>query len=131
MEVLILAALIGLIPAMIAQSKGRSFALWWFYGAMLFIIALPHSIIMSADKKSVEEKQLSEGMKKCPYCAEMIKEEAKVCRYCGRELTEETPSAMDKPSASTEKNNIQPEGHIIRPKKDSEFTYKPSHADEN
>jgi hypothetical protein len=90
-EVFIFGIILGLIPAMVAQSKGRSFGLWWFYGAMLFIIALPHSLIMSADKKSVEAKQLSEGMKKCPYCAEFVKEEAKVCRYCNRELEENNP----------------------------------------
>jgi len=86
MEVFIGAVLIGLIPAAIARSKGRSFGLWWLYGALLFIVALPHALIMAADKKTLEEKQLSEGMKKCPHCAELVKQEATVCRFCNREL---------------------------------------------
>ena len=40
--VLLFAAFLGLIPASIAQKKGHNFALWWFYGWMLFIVAIIH-----------------------------------------------------------------------------------------
>ena len=43
---LIIAAFLGLLPAVIAQLKGRSFVLWWFYGWMLFIVALIHALCL-------------------------------------------------------------------------------------
>ena len=40
---------IAVIPAAIAKSKGRSFALWYIYGVALWILALIHSIILKED----------------------------------------------------------------------------------
>ncbi len=40
--ILIIAAGLAFIPASIAKRKGYSFGLWWFYGWMLFIVAIIH-----------------------------------------------------------------------------------------
>jgi hypothetical protein len=33
--------------------------------------------------------EIPEGMRKCPFCAEIIRSEAKICRFCQRELPAE------------------------------------------
>ena len=84
MELLLVLILLGLVTAFIAEKKGRSFGLWWVYGAFLFIVAFPHALLMESDR-----------VRKCPFCAEVVKKEAVVCRFCSRPL----PAAAPDPPA--------------------------------
>ena len=51
---LVIAAGLGIIPGKIAEKKGHSFWMWWFYGWMLFIVAIIHVQFID-DKTKIEE----------------------------------------------------------------------------
>ena len=91
--IFIYAILLGLIPASIAYKKGYpsknegyNFFVWWIFGASLFIVALPWAILLKSKKGELETSRVSEVMKKCPECAELVKKEARICRFCGYEF---------------------------------------------
>ena len=86
MEILFLAVLIGLLPASVAHSKGRNFVLWWLYGAAVFVIALPHSLIMRSTASGLDRQRAADGLRPCAHCAEYIRPNAQVCRYCSRDV---------------------------------------------
>lgn len=67
---IIIATLLGLIPALIARRKGKSFYDWWFFGAILFPVALTMAIMHKgkpSEQKPVRESH-SDG-KDLPYPA--------------------------------------------------------------
>jgi hypothetical protein len=85
----IVAPLLALIPATIAKNKGRSFGGWWFYGWLLWIVALPHALLMSS--------RMNDNQRKCPACAEYVKKEALRCKHCGEVFKTETKLGLECP----------------------------------
>lgn len=73
--VILIDVVLGVVPAMIADKKGYSFLLWYLFGLLLFIVALP--IILLLDPVN---------QKKCPECAELVKPDAARCRFCGHQF---------------------------------------------
>jgi cytochrome c-type biogenesis protein len=68
------AGLIGLLPAWIAHQKGRNFFDWWFFGAALFVVALP--VALRLEPVSRSRKRTQEGRPEKPGRADGPKAEA-------------------------------------------------------
>lgn len=88
MSLILLCLVLGLIPAAIARAKGRSAFGWWIYGSILFLIALPHALLLDSIEASRTLLRES-GRRRCPYCAEVIQAAATLCRFCQRDLSDE------------------------------------------
>lgn len=104
MTFLITVALLGLITGAIASKKGHSFGKWWFYGAAMFIIALPMAIMLKpVGDVTTGNSALTGGLRKCPKCAELIQPDACVCRFCNAETTPMTAEELKQAKEAVEK----------------------------
>jgi hypothetical protein len=71
---------LGLIPATIAKSEGKSWRRWWLYGTLLVPVALVHSIMVHAGQR-------------CPSCSEPLDGLERVCPHRGKEIPSSARSA--------------------------------------
>ena len=76
---LALAMLLGLLPAWLAERKGHSFAAWWVFGALLFIVALPLAVFLERKTAAVPTRVAT---KKCIHCGALLRVTARDCPAC-------------------------------------------------
>jgi hypothetical protein len=84
MTYLIIWICLGIVGAMIADSKGNNGCGGFILGVLLGPIGL--LITYFSSDNEINKQQKRGNTKKCPYCAEFVKNEAVVCKHCGRTL---------------------------------------------
>ena len=101
MPVLFLWIVLAVIVAMVAHSKGRPAVVWFFYGLLIWPIALVHILLIRPETGTMRPAQVTptpqppaDRRVKCPSCAEWIMADAKICRFCGRDVPAPQPQAM-------------------------------------
>ena len=66
MEIVVIAVILGLIPGIIAERKGYNAFLWWLFGSLLFILALPISLLLTTKPEGSAKEKVGGGPSPVP-----------------------------------------------------------------
>jgi hypothetical protein len=76
-----LLAVIAIAVANLAERKGRNWQTFFILSLIFPIITWIAAAVVSTDQST-----LRDGMKTCPKCAEVVKQEAVLCKHCGTDF---------------------------------------------
>jgi len=88
MEFLLIWIGFGFVGSMIANRKGNGGCVGFILGILLGPLGL--LIAFFSTDNEIEKRRRTGDTKKCPYCAEYVKQEAVVCKHCGRTLGQDS-----------------------------------------
>ena len=96
--------------AFIASQKNRDSGSWFFLGFFFSILAVL-ALIAIPKENSADQP---EAIRKCPFCAELVKAEATICRFCQKDLPVLNPDSLDQAGSSLSDENLPQQIRMLR-----------------